>query len=361
MQKIIFFIFILIFFSCNKDKKTAITPKLNDVRESVYASVKIIPQITYFPQSNRSGVIQNIFVKEGDTVEKGQILFELLSASADNNLVDAKLNLEQAQANYLGKNNLLTTLKLDLKTAEQQLALDLLTFQRQERLWKQKIGTEMDFDKAKLKYQATANNQQSLKKKYKQTYQSLENNYKKAVNLVDNQRTSLDDYSIHSEIDGKIYQLFKEAGEIMSPQEKFAEIGSADNFKLEMEIDEVDIIKIKVADTAIITLEAYPKEFFQAKITKIQSKKNETTQTFTVEATFITPPKKIYYGLSGEANIIIATRKNVMTIPTIYLKEENKVDTEDGEKTVVIGVKNLDFVEIISGIDTTTVLNLPKK
>jgi hypothetical protein len=79
-----------------------------------------------------------------------------------------------------------------------------------------------------------------------------------------------------------------------------------------------------------------------------------------VEAEFKELPPKVYYGLSGEANIVVSTRDNAIVIPAEYLLGDNKVLTEEGEKSVQVGIKNLKFAEILSGIDTTTSLLKPE-
>jgi multidrug efflux pump subunit AcrA (membrane-fusion protein) len=106
-------------------------------------------------------------------------------------------------------------------------------------------------------------------------------------------------------------------------------------------------------------LDAYGKETFQAMVTRIIPIKDQRTQTFRVEADFIESPPVLYAGLSGEANILIASHEEVMTIPLEYVKG-NIVSTEDGDKEVSLGMRNLQAVEVISGLDTTDVLLLPE-
>ncbi len=82
-------------------------------------------------------------------------------------------------------------------------------------------------------------------------------------------------------------------------------------------------------------------------------------QTFKVEAVFTQTPPTLYAGLAGEANVVLASKDHVLTIPLEYLKNDNYVTTEKGEVPVVTGLRNLEFVEIIDGIDTSTVLIKP--
>jgi multidrug efflux pump subunit AcrA (membrane-fusion protein) len=339
-----------------------VKPVLGDITESVYASVTIRPELSYFPQANRSGIIETLLVEEGDLVKKGQALLHI-TATADvgNRLRQAELNLSEARANYLGEDNMLLNLEKELVSLQEQLSLDSLNYKRQERLWNQGIGKRIDLDRAKLAYEAASNNVDILQKRYAQTRINLKNNYQKAQSLVRAERSQLGDYTVRSTMDGKVYTLNKEVGELISPQEKIAEIGSSNRFIIEMDIDEVDIAKISLGDSVAITLEAYPGEVFLAKTSRIVPRKDELTQTFRVESVFLDEIEKLYSGLSGEANIMVATRKNAMIVPSEYVIEGNKVITSDGEQEVKIGVTNMEFTEILSGIDTTTTLIKPEE
>ncbi|NND05203.1 MAG: HlyD family efflux transporter periplasmic adaptor subunit [Saprospiraceae bacterium] len=336
-----------------------IKPTFSNVQESVYGSATIRPSESYFPQANRAGVIKEILVEQGDHVTEGQILFRIAATGVDTRLIDAQLNLSEAKDNFFGKDNALNTLQLELDTEFQQLKLDSINLLRQERLQAQNIGAQLDLDRARLTFESTKNRFRALQQKYTQTYQRLESAYRKALNKVENERSILQEYLVQAQMDGKIYEIFKDEGEVIHPQDKFAEIGSIDNYTLELDIDEVDITKIDLKDTAIISLEAYPEEVFMSVIRRIHPKKDERSQTFLVEASFIEKPPRVYNGLSGEANIIIAKRSNALTIPTEYLSGPNMVRTIDGDKMVSTGITNLNFVEIISGIDSATVLLKP--
>ncbi|SOE22394.1 Multidrug efflux pump subunit AcrA (membrane-fusion protein) [Spirosomataceae bacterium TFI 002] len=360
MRKYFFLASLILAFSCKSENEET-KPKLNDITESVYASVTISPEVSYFPFTSRAGIIEKIMVQEGDTVSQGQILFKISPSQADNRLVDAQIDLAQTKANYQGTENLLKSIQIEIQTQKQKLTLDSINFKRQENLWSQKIGTAIDYDRAKITYQTSTNNYKSLKEKYDQTKINLRNSYQKAINRVNSEQTSLKEYTVKAEFAGMVYNVFKEVGELLSQQEPFAEIGSVGEFKIKMDIDEVDITKINVGDKVVVSLDAYPNDVFEAVISKIFPKKDEATQTFKVESHFIQVPPRLFNGLSGEANIVVSKRKNVLTIPTDYLLPGNVVMTEDGEKEVKLGIKNMEFVEIVAGLDTNTTISKPKK
>jgi HlyD family secretion protein len=128
-----------------------------------------------------------------------------------------------------------------------------------------------------------------------------------------------------------------------------------------MLIDEVDIASVSPGQLIYITLDAYKDQVFEASLTKIYPLKDTRTQTFQVEGRFNKEPPTLFAGLSGEANIVLTEKKNAMTIPLNYLMQGKKVKTEQGEILVETGISNMSFVEILSGIDTSTVLLKPEQ
>jgi multidrug efflux pump subunit AcrA (membrane-fusion protein) len=128
-----------------------------------------------------------------------------------------------------------------------------------------------------------------------------------------------------------------------------------------MLVDEVDIVKLKIGQRALIVLDAYPNRVFEAKVSKIYPKKDERSQTFKVEALFSKSPPTLYPGLSGEGNIIIEQKEDALVIPKEYLINDSLVETETGRVKIRAGLQDLDRVEVLSGIDAGTVLLKPSE
>lgn len=356
-----FFILLLFILSCkSQDNGESIKPHLSDITESVYAFVTIKPYQIYYPQTTRSGVIKEIFIREGEIVEKGQVLFQISrQAEEQNSFSQAELNFKEAERNYLSRDNLMTTMLDEITMMARQVKLDSINFNRQERLKSQNIGATIDYDRAKLNFETSRNKLLILQKQLEQMRSKLDIAYKKAQTQLESERSKFGDLFIRSTIEGKVYNINKKSGESITTQEHVAEIGSHDQFKIEMDIDEIDITKVTTGDTVSISLDAYPDNVFLAITTKISPKKDETTQTFLIEGEFINYPPSLYYGLSGEANIIVSKRKDALVIPSDYLMDGQQVMTVSGPVPVKTGVKNMSFVEVLSGIDTSTLLIKP--
>jgi len=356
----ILFVILFLVGCLNSQNKETTKASILDITEFVYASVNVVPKNKYYCRPSKAGFIEEIFVEKGANIKKGQPLFSIkATADVNNRLDNASVNLQQAKDNLFGANNKLTSIQNELRRIKEQNIIDSINYQRRKRLWDQNIGSENELEKTLLSYQSSSSRLDALRIEFLQTKSSLKNQFNKAKNLVDTERSLLDDLVISSKIDGKIFTVFKEIGEFISPQENFAIIANTENFIIEMNIDEADISKIEIGDTAIVHLEAFPDTVYTSMLIFISELKDEITQTFKVEGIFTESPSKLFSGLAGEANILIERRKNALVIPSEYIIDGNNVLTENGLSKVRIGVKNFEYVEILDGIDTTTVLLKP--
>lgn len=350
----------LLFFSCQRDQEK-ILPKKATLTSSVYASATIQPDSLYQIYSVVVGILDNNLIEEGDLVQKGDPIIQIINRAPKLNADNAFLTLQQSKENYQGSAAILKEIEDEIYAARLKCTNDSINFSRQQRLWNQGIGSKSDFDTKKLTFELAQNQLKSQKARYARTRYELETKMVQANNSYKTTKIITDDYTVNSRITGRVYALNKEPGELVSTVEPIGSIGSATNFIIEMLIDEVDIIKIHLNQQVLITLDAYPNKVFTAKVSKIYPQKDERLQTFKIEALFTASPTLLYPGLAGEANIIISEKKETLTIPRNYLLSGNKVITQDGEVQVEVGLQNLDRVEIVSGITATTLITKPKE
>jgi len=242
-----------------------------------------------------------------------------------------------------------------------QVKNDSVNYNRQKSLWEQNIGSQVEFDNRKLAFELSENNLSLLQSSYEQIRNELETKFKQAQNNYKTSMIATKDFMVKSKIHGTVYALYKNPGELVTTMEPIASVGSSSHFIIEMLVDEVDIVKIRLGQMALITLDAYSSTVYEASVSKIYPTKDERSQTFKIEALFNNPPETLYPGLSGEGNIIIDHKEEALVIPKEYLIEENKVETENGIVTITLGLQNLDQVEVISGIDATTYILKPEE
>ena len=359
IRKLKFFTVFLLIWACSGSGKE-IKPERTNITESVYASVELQPDSLYQAFAVVSGIIEEIMVREGDIVNPGDPLIRIRNEAPELNLANARLAVEKAQSDLSGTNSALADLENQINTAELQKKDDSLNYNRQKRLWEQNIGSKLEYERKQLAYELTSNRLDNLTTAYEKLRRDLEINYQQAMINLRVAEVNTGDYTVRSRIHGKVYAVTKQIGEKVSLQEPVAELGSQQSFILELLIDERDIARIKLGQQVVIRLEAYEDEVFNAMISKIYPQKNERNQTFLVEAAFAgKTPAEMYAGLSGEASIIIKEREGVLTIPLEYLSEDITVLTSQGPVKVETGLRGLNRVEIVSGIDENTTIRLP--
>lgn len=353
-------IFATLFYSCN-DGEDVIYPQKMDLVESVYSSVIVQPDSLYQAYAIVAGILDNNLVEEGDLVSKNDALIQIINKTPELNAESAKFALDLARQNYSGSATVLNAIEDEIAAANLKYRNDSINYFRQKKLWEQNVGSKAEYDSKELAYELSLNNINMLNSRYNRTKNELNTTLKQAENNYNTSLIATKDFTVKSKINGKVYALYKNAGELVTTMEPLAEVGSKDEFVIEMLVDEVDIVKISKGQVALINLDAYKDELFTAKVSRILPKKDERNQTFKVEAIFDVVPNVLYPGLSGEANIIIAKRENILTIPKEYLIEDDKVMTNDGLIDVVLGVQNLEFVEIISGISEKIQIRKPQE
>jgi HlyD family secretion protein len=355
MQKLMLFLLFSLFVSSCKQAEH-ITPQRINMTESIYSSVIIQPDSLYQVYAIISGILEKTFVEEGQLVTKNQALFKVTNTAPELNVQNAKLALDLATDNYSGGVTVLQSIEDEINAALLNYKNDSINYFRQKNLWDQRIGSKIEYDTKKLNYDLSKNNLTTLQSKLNRTKNELYINVKQAKNNYTTTLVATKDYTIKSSITGKVYAINKSLGELINTATPIATLGSANQFVIEMLVDEVDIVKVIIGQQVIISLDAYKGEVFTAKVTKILPKKDERNQTFMVEALFETPPNVLYPGLSGEANIVIGKRDNVLTIPLAYLLDDNQVKTDAGLVTIKTGMRNMEYIEVLSGITEKTLL-----
>lgn len=352
---------VLMFLAGCGEKQETITPQLQDITESVYASVTVQPDSMYLAHAAVTGILERNLVEEGQLVADGAVLLRVTDRSPELTTENARLQMELAIANYEGENSVLKDLAAQIRTAELTFEDDSLNYRRQEKLWAQQIGSQAAFEARQLAYERSGNQLAQLRSEYRRVQNELRTKMDQARNAYESSRANSEEFTLRSTIDGKVYALYKEPGEVVMPNEPLAMIGSRDTFVAELLVDEVDVVRVKTGQIALISLDAYGDQVFKAVVDKIYPQKDQRNQTFKVEARFSEPPETLYPGLSGEANIVIARREGVLTIPRSYLVGKDSVLTPEGLQKVTTGLHTLERVEITSGLEPGSQLLNPNQ
>jgi len=332
-----------------------IYPQKGDITESIYASGTVLSRNQYQAFSVATGIIENILVQDGDSVRKGDPIVTIYNEAGRLNRESAELAREfsSRQANQ----SRLRDLEINSQVLKSKYENDSLMFERQKRLKSQGVGSEADYEGRELNFKNAQAAYQASKLRLDELKREIDFQDRQAYKNVQISRTLEDDYLVTSKIDGVVYAVLKETGELVSPQSAIAVIGSGSDFILELEVDEYDIARVRVGQKIYVSMDSYKGEVFEAQVTKINPIMNQLSKSFTVEAEFLNRPAQLYPYLTLEANIVVNAKQDVMIIPRSYLFQDRYVITS-GKDTVAVevGIKDFQKAEIISGINESTAL-----
>lgn len=359
--QLLFYVLAFSFVSCSNEDTEKIKPTIGEVTESVYASGVIKADGQYTVYSTVNGTLLKVNVVAGQSISKGQRLFELESDKAELNTENARLAYQLSLETSRYIQDKIAEMEMKVQSAKDKLTLDESIYRRNKNVINQGGISEVDFERIELAFKSSKINYESTKKQLTQLRAQLKNDQSKnAVNLQLNQK-SQNDFSIKSAFSGQLFDVLVKEGSLVTPQIALAIIGQANSFLLELEVDENDMVRIQTGQKVLVTMDSYKGKVFDAIIDKIYPIMDERSRTFKIEAHFMKPPLKLYPNLTAEANIIIQTKKNTITIPKLFLIEGKYVLVNKDEKRVVkTGLSDYQKVEIVSGLNADEIIYKPQ-
>jgi len=340
---------IIVSCACNQKRNELTKPVVQNVTESVYASGFIKSRNQYEVFSTVNGIVAQKSVTEGDTVHKGDVIVTLVNETPKLSSENARIAAIYSSLPY--NVDRLKQLKINIGLARAKMQNDSALFRRQQNLWKEEIGSRNELEQKELAWKNSADSYQDLLLQYSNLEKEIEFTAQQSLKNLQISNSLSKDYTIRARQDGKVYSILKEPGEMVSTQTPVAVIGDINDFVIKLQVDEYDIGKIKPGQKVFINMDSYRGQVFEATVMKVQPIMDDRSRSFEVEAMFTSRPAHLYPNLTVEANILISTKQNALTIPRTYLIEENYVLLKNGEKRKVItGLKDYQRVEITSGL-----------
>lgn len=331
----------------SKPERTS--PQLKDITESVYApgTIKALGQYKAFGAVN--GIVQRLFVKEGQLLKKNDAILAIAGDAVRLTKDDALLEQRFAQGNIWG--SALKELRIQIDLAKTKMENDSLLLERQKNLWANAVGTLNNLEQREISSRNSKTAYRSLVLKYGEMERQTRFDAERAAKNLQVKSALAADYIVRSQIDGKVYDLLKEPGELVNSQSPLALIGDAQVFLMELQVDENDITRIGLGQQVLVHMNSYGQQVFEALVSKIGTVMDPGTRSFSVEALFVKQPPLLYPNLTVEANIIIQRSKHALLIPRSYLLADSFVILSNGKKrTVVTGLKDYNQVQVLSGL-----------
>ncbi len=340
-------------------------PQRKNIIETVYASGKIMADSEYTIYTLNPGTVVKKLAKEGDLVKEGQVLYVINNSAPAARLDAANTSYNTAKQNLSSNSSVLNDLKIAMRNAEIKFSNDSLQYHRLKNLWTDNIGTKSNLDNAEMQYRTSANQKQSAREKYYSTLNDLKVSLKNAESMRATAQNDLSNYIIRAKSAGTVYQTTKENGEAVRANEPVMMIGKSAARIIRLAVDQQDIDRIKIGQEVLLKTDVNGDKIYQAKVARIYPVMNESDQTFRVDAVFTDNQTQSYIHSSVEANIIIQRKQQCLVIPVsaILTGDSVKIKQDGNTKTIAIkaGIRTLDVVEVLSGLDEHSDVIIPSQ
>lgn len=236
---------------------------LRSIVEIVSASGKIEPETEVKISPEVSGEIVELIVSEGDFVEKGQLLVRInpdLYTSALNRTEAAMLSAQSSLANS----------KARLAQAEAQFTVAKRNWERNQNLHEQGAISDAEFDQAKSTFEVAQSEVKAAEETVKGAQFAVQSSMATRKEAEDNLRRT----TIYAPQDGIVNGLVVERGERvvgtgMMGGTELMRISDLGTMQVNVEVNESDIVRVAMGDTAIVEVDAYLGQKFKGVVTEI--------------------------------------------------------------------------------------------
>lgn len=300
--------------------------------------VKIAPEV--------SGEIIDLLVEEGDSVKRGQLLVKIRPDTWESQLQRAQASLSQQRANLAQAEASLNAARAAFIRAEQE-------FKRQETLWKQKVISEADWQLANQNYTIAKTDVTAAEKGVEAARFIIQSTEASLREAQENFRKT----SVVAPMDGVVSKLIVRKGERVVGTATMAgtemlRIADLNVMEVRVDVNENDIVRVSLGDTAIIDVDSYAStnKEFKGVVTLIANTAKDKTSAdaiteFEVRILILDSSYRDLVeagnrfpfrpGMTASADIITTTKENVLSVPLAAVTTRNesqlKGNAENGE------------------------------
>lgn len=238
---------------------------VKNITETVSASGKLQPEVEVKLSPEVSGEIVELTVKEGDAVKKGQLLCKIKPDILLSGYDRAVASYNAQKASVASSQQQLLQSQANFKNVE-------ATYQRNQKLYKDKVISASEFDASKAQYLTAKANLESAKQNVVGSKFGLEQSAAAVKEANDN----LSRTNIYAPVDGVVSKLSVEKGErvVGTAQMSGTEImtiANLNSMEVNVDVNENDINRLSLGDTAVIEVDAFLDQKFKGIVTEIAS------------------------------------------------------------------------------------------
>lgn len=315
--------------------------------ETVTASGKINPETEVKLSSEVSGEVIELNVHEGDSVKKGKLMAVVNPAIYEAVVTQAAASVNQFKAN-------LSSARASSIQAKAAFDQSKRTYERNKQLHDEKVISDAEYEAAKLQFDQASANYETAQEQVNAASFSVKSAEAQLSQAVDNLKKT----KIYAPMDGIVSLVNVKLGERVVGTAQMAgteiiRIADLNNMQAEVDVNENDVLRIAVGDTADIEVDAYIKKKFKGVVSQVSYSATNTLSSVTAsQATNFTVKMKLLKesyadlvkpelgkkfpfrpGMSATVDIKTEARENVLTVPlqSVTTREEDDVKEKDAD------------------------------
>ena len=275
-----------------------------DLVVTVSASGTLEPTTSVDVGSEMSGTVAQVLVQENDHVKKGQLLAHLDLTKVSDTVTRSKAELTSAQAAVAQARATVVESKASLSRMRQVAEIS-----------GGKVPAQTELEKAEATLQRAIANEDSVKASVEQARATLKTD-----------ETNLAKGTIRSPVDGVVLARKIEPGQTvvsaMTIPVLFTLAEDLTNMELQIKVDEADVGKVKVGQSATFTVSAWPTHDFPATIQRVSlgSTTVDNVVTYKTVLAVRNDDLALRPGMTATATIITARRENALLAPNAALR-----------------------------------------
>ncbi len=326
-----------------------------NITEVITANGKIEPETEVKITPDVSGEIVELAIKDGDAVRKGQFLLKIKPDIYISARDRANAALNGARANLANSKAMLVQVESRFEQAK-------LAYNRSKILWEQKTISDAEWETAQSNYKIAMAEVEAAKKNVEAAEYSVNSSEASLKEANENLLKT----TIFAPIDGIVTALLVERGErvagtsMMSGTE-LLRLANLDRMEVLTEVNENDIVRVSLHDSAIIEVDAYPDRKFKGIVTEIANSaktigtSSDQVTNFEVKVLILKESYKDFVeqgktypfrpGMSASVDILTESKNNVLTVPLQAVTRQ--ADTLQKADTLKAISPNLEYKEIV--------------
>ncbi len=316
------------------------------------------------------GQVKEVKVKDGEEVNKGDILIALGDEQIKIQVAQAQATLDSIQAS---SNKIKSGARpQEIKQAESAVLQAKMNrdsaeenYLRMKKLSSEKAISEQQYEQAKNQYEIADVQYQSAQESYglviegarEEDIKSVEAQVRQAKAVLDMAKYQLSNAKIIAPISGRVTSIVVSSGEMVSPSLPLLSIIDVSRLFVKVGISEKDISQIKEGQKISLEIDAFPEEKFLGEVVSKGVAVDQMSKTLEVKIEILQPKMDIPVGVFARGGILVKTNQGALIVPSSALTRKRDgiyvYVIEEGiarQKEVVLGIIQDERVEILKGL-----------